>query len=516
MSKVLQHKVVAALPTPLEPDSIYYVRKGDGFDIHVTNGVGVVTAYSLNADAKLDGKVDSNDPRLTDSREWSEDTVTQTEVEAGISSARKAFTVQRVWQAINAWWQLVTSGFGRNFIAASNEQTARNVLQLGTVATRDVATNAQALTGTAGVLPDAAGVHVAFKQFGYGGQNPLNLALDCNDLPAGSRNSWTDGISESTAVSLNLPTLGGSSSDPRSWHVECFGIGSNRLVQEATEVFGAGTTRGRTFIRVKHDATWYPWQEVPIANGDGKISTNWLKTDVSTDPLSVTDIVLTRGAYGIGDVGTHDNFPTPTSLVYNSFWGGNCVFINSKGSPYGSMLLLEQNKLSFGSINNDDGLWAAEVITDKNQVVLGTTSKSARQALELMDEGDGWVDLRPYLLPPFYWDTVRDTRNKFPRIRKNPSGWVELDGVVSWNESPAAPQNGVAFRVPTEFRPAYTSAGVSFVDSTPLYFGTGQWIMTGEDEYSNGLHGEMMLILGDPPAISQGVFGLNGVGWFLD
>lgn len=58
MSKVLQHKVVAALQPPLEPDSIYYVRKGAGFDIHVTNGVGVVTAYSLNADLELDGKVD--------------------------------------------------------------------------------------------------------------------------------------------------------------------------------------------------------------------------------------------------------------------------------------------------------------------------------------------------------------------------------------------------------------------------------------------------------------------------
>lgn len=58
MAKVLHHKVVVALPLPLEPDSIYYVRKGDGFDIHVTNGAGVVTAYSLNADLELDGKVD--------------------------------------------------------------------------------------------------------------------------------------------------------------------------------------------------------------------------------------------------------------------------------------------------------------------------------------------------------------------------------------------------------------------------------------------------------------------------
>lgn len=61
MAKILHHKVVVALPLPLEPDSIYYVRKGDGFDIHVTNGAGVVTAYSLNADVKLDGKVDKAD-----------------------------------------------------------------------------------------------------------------------------------------------------------------------------------------------------------------------------------------------------------------------------------------------------------------------------------------------------------------------------------------------------------------------------------------------------------------------
>lgn len=82
------------------------------------------------------------DSRLTDSREWSEETVTQEEAEAGTASTRRAWTSQRVRQAINAWWQLVTSGFGRNFIAASNEQAARNVLQLGTAATRNVGTAA--------------------------------------------------------------------------------------------------------------------------------------------------------------------------------------------------------------------------------------------------------------------------------------------------------------------------------------------------------------------------------------
>ncbi len=53
MSKVLHHKVVAALPSPLEPDSIYYVRSGTGFNVRITNGVGEVVAYSLNADTTI-------------------------------------------------------------------------------------------------------------------------------------------------------------------------------------------------------------------------------------------------------------------------------------------------------------------------------------------------------------------------------------------------------------------------------------------------------------------------------
>lgn len=81
-------------------------------------------------DSALAEKVSNTDSRLTDSREWSEETVTQAEAEAGVSSTRRAWTAQRVRQAINAWWQLVTSGFGRNLVSASNEQAARNVLQL--------------------------------------------------------------------------------------------------------------------------------------------------------------------------------------------------------------------------------------------------------------------------------------------------------------------------------------------------------------------------------------------------
>lgn len=52
MATVKHHKVVASLPAVLEPDAIYYVRAGSGFDQYVTNGAGLVVASPLNADVR--------------------------------------------------------------------------------------------------------------------------------------------------------------------------------------------------------------------------------------------------------------------------------------------------------------------------------------------------------------------------------------------------------------------------------------------------------------------------------
>lgn len=101
MALVKHHKVVAALPSPLEANAIYYVRAGAGFDVFVTNASGTLVAYPANY-ARTD------DARLTDAREWSESTVTQTEAEAGTATARRAWTSQRVRQAIAAWWAAST------------------------------------------------------------------------------------------------------------------------------------------------------------------------------------------------------------------------------------------------------------------------------------------------------------------------------------------------------------------------------------------------------------------------
>ena len=215
---------------------------------------------------------------------------------------------------------VIPDGVGGDDVRTGFTKVNDNFTELYTLPTQAEAETGAAQTvraWTAQRVRQAA--HAAFKQFGYGGQNPGNNTLNCNDLPAGSRNTWTDGISESTAVSLNLPALGGSSSDPRSWHVECFGVGSTRLVQEATEVFGNGTTRGRTFTRVKHD-TWYPWVEV-----------------------------MRSGAYGLGEQSIADR--PATQLGWNALFNMNEIVINSSG-PFMSYLIISQNT---AHILNDDG-----------------------------------------------------------------------------------------------------------------------------------------------------------------
>ena len=50
----------------------------------------------------------SDDTRFSDSREWNADTVSQAESEAGTATTRRAWTAQRVRQAISSWWDTIS------------------------------------------------------------------------------------------------------------------------------------------------------------------------------------------------------------------------------------------------------------------------------------------------------------------------------------------------------------------------------------------------------------------------
>ncbi|MDH0334455.1 hypothetical protein [Metapseudomonas otitidis] len=84
MPKISQFKVVAALPATLEPDAVYYVRVGTGFDIYVTNSSGTVVAYPSNQVNPV--------------------TVTPEEAQAGTEPGLRSWSPVRIWQAVAAWW----------------------------------------------------------------------------------------------------------------------------------------------------------------------------------------------------------------------------------------------------------------------------------------------------------------------------------------------------------------------------------------------------------------------------
>ncbi len=69
-----------------------------------TRITALVQAIGADIKALYSGKVGTSDARLTDAREWTASTVTQTEAETGTATARRAWTAQRVFQAIAAWW----------------------------------------------------------------------------------------------------------------------------------------------------------------------------------------------------------------------------------------------------------------------------------------------------------------------------------------------------------------------------------------------------------------------------
>ena len=51
MPALLTKKVVSALPNNPTADTIYFVRVGAGFDLYVTNSLGTIVPYGLNAKA---------------------------------------------------------------------------------------------------------------------------------------------------------------------------------------------------------------------------------------------------------------------------------------------------------------------------------------------------------------------------------------------------------------------------------------------------------------------------------
>lgn len=76
-------------------------------------GAGLLAPNSSSINIDFSVLASVGDARFTNSREWVAPTVTLLEAQAGIDVNRRAWTVQRVWQAIAAWWETVQGSLAR-------------------------------------------------------------------------------------------------------------------------------------------------------------------------------------------------------------------------------------------------------------------------------------------------------------------------------------------------------------------------------------------------------------------
>lgn len=76
-------------------------------------GAGLLAPNSSSINIDFSVLASVGDARFTNSREWIAPTVTLSESQGGVDTNRRAWTVQRVWQAIAAWWETVQGSLAR-------------------------------------------------------------------------------------------------------------------------------------------------------------------------------------------------------------------------------------------------------------------------------------------------------------------------------------------------------------------------------------------------------------------
>lgn len=93
-----------------------HARNVDHSAVSITAGTGLSGGGTIAASRTLSvvygtaagTSAQGNDARLSNSREWNATTISEAEAEAGTATTRRAWTAQRVRQAIAAWWATIT------------------------------------------------------------------------------------------------------------------------------------------------------------------------------------------------------------------------------------------------------------------------------------------------------------------------------------------------------------------------------------------------------------------------
>lgn len=183
---------------------------------------------------------------IDSSGEWSAETVSQAEAEAGTATTRRAWTAERVRQAIVAWWNSVSSVWGRGFVASADAAAGRTALGLGNAATATVQSS----------NTDSTPVRLMFTgAFGLGtdGVASRTRPTDCNA-------ATVSGFYAVGGTTLNRPPAAGSSAGL----LEVYAWESSATIKfQRFLLVNTGNAVSRTFTRFTDaSGVWGDWAEI--------------------------------------------------------------------------------------------------------------------------------------------------------------------------------------------------------------------------------------------------------------
>jgi hypothetical protein len=135
MSLNLTRRSVKGSPLSVTDHDTNLDKLEDGIEARLTQAQGNAAYATAAQGALASTAIQPGNAALSDAREWSAATITQAEAEAGTATTRRAFTAQRVFQAVAAWWAATATATGQALATAANAAAARTTLGLGTAAT---------------------------------------------------------------------------------------------------------------------------------------------------------------------------------------------------------------------------------------------------------------------------------------------------------------------------------------------------------------------------------------------
>jgi hypothetical protein len=304
---------------------LYANPAGTGVTTTKPTGTHVVAAVCIAAANNgtilvrptIAGYVETTDARLSDAREWTAATVTQSEAETGTATTRRAWTAERVRQAIVAWWNgLNKSGIdtrtsfpNADVTAATSSATANTLVRrsvLGGVAFS--ASTGVCISAAASGSPDTISASAGGSGIAVNATSTTNVAIRGVSASstgiAGISTNATGSTSESTNGEFHA-FFGGSAGDNRSFIRRVLGlIGWHR--GSFTQTLGAPSvlTANRAVV-------------LPDADGTLLISGGALGTPSSGTLTNCTGLPA-AGVTGLGTLATQNGTFSGTSSGTNT------------------------------------------------------------------------------------------------------------------------------------------------------------------------------------------------------